>query len=238
MTFDNLKRQAAEKAVESVTSGMVVGLGTGSTAVHAVRTIGRFLQDGRLQDIVAIPTSKATAQEARAWHIPLTTFAQHPIIDLTIDGMDEVDPQLNLIKGLGGALLHEKIVATASRRFIVVGDHRKRVSQLGTRAPIPVEVIPFAQYPVTSHLETLGGDVSLRVQGEKTFFTDEGNIILDCYFASITTPHQLAEAIRMQPGVVEHGLFLGLASQAILATPQGIDIINATSAQHPTLSIS
>ncbi len=225
MTVDltDLKRQAAERAVEFIESGMVVGLGTGSTAVHAVYALGRLLANGRLKKIVAIPTSEVTAREAAACNIPLVTFDSHPAIDLTIDGADEADPNLDLIKGLGGALLREKIVAAASERFIIVADHTKRVSQLGSKAPVPVEVIPFAERPVRDYLMTLGARVEKRLlNGERPFRTDENNIILDCYFGHIAQPQQLASAIRKQPGVVEHGLFLNMATDLILASPDGI----------------
>jgi ribose 5-phosphate isomerase A len=220
--LDELKRQAAERAVEAVTSGMVIGLGTGSTAVHAVRAIGRLWQDGRLQNIVGIPTSKATDQAARQQGIPLSTLAEHPVIDVTIDGADEIDPNLDLIKGLGGALLREKIVASSSKRMIVVGDYTKQVARLGAQAPVPVEVIPFAERPVFDYLTSLGARVVKRMAGERPFITDENNIILDCHFGVIADPAQLAHAIRARPGVVEHGLFLNLATEAILATPEGI----------------
>ena len=226
MTADitELKRQAAEKAVEFIQSGMVVGLGTGSTAVHAVRAIGRLLQSGTLQNIVAIPTSEETAREAQSLQIPLVTFDTHPAIDITIDGADEVAPNLDLIKGLGGALLREKIVAASSQRFIIVADHTKRVTQLGSKAPVPVEVIPFAERPVADYLHLLGARVEKRLEkgGERPFITDENNIILDCYLPPIQNPQQLAAAIRQQPGVVEHGLFLGMATDVIFATPDGI----------------
>lgn len=218
-----LKRQAAVRAVDFVESGMIVGLGTGSTAVHMVREIGARLGDGRLHDILGIPTSNATAQEAEKCGIPLTTFDQHPRIDLTIDGADEIDPQLNLIKGLGGALLREKIVAAVSTQMIIISDDSKRVNLLGTRAPVPVEVIPFARQPVQVHLESLGAQVILREQDGKPFITDENNIILDCHFPNgIPDAHQMAQAIKQQPGVVEHGLFLGFATRAIVAAPDGI----------------
>jgi ribose 5-phosphate isomerase A len=224
-----LKRQAGEKAVEAIRSGMVVGLGTGSTAVHAVRALGELLRAGRLRDIVAIPTSEATAADARAWGIPLTTLSAHPVIDVTIDGADEIDPQLNLIKGLGGALLREKIVAVASRRVIIISDDRKLVQRLGTRAPLPVEVIPFAQRPVADYLAGLGARVVLRGDAaEEPFITDEGNLILDCHFdGGIGDAAALATAVRAQPGVVEHGLFLGLAAEAIIAAPDGIHTLQA-----------
>ena len=220
-----LKVQAAERAVMFIQSGMVVGLGTGSTAVHAVRAVGRLLQTGQLQNIVAIPTSEATAEEARSLQIPLVTFDTHPIIDITIDGADEADPNLDVIKGLGGALLREKIVAAVSKRFVIVADHTKRVTQLGSKAPVPVEVIPFAERPVADYLRSLGARVEKRLDEvrERPFRTDENNIILDCYFGPIADPYQLAQAIRQQPGVVEHGLFLNMATDVILATPTGIE---------------
>lgn len=221
-----LKVQAGERAVTFIKSGMVVGLGTGSTAVHAVRAVGRLLQTGQLQNIVAIPTSEVTAAEARSLQIPLVTFDTHPMIDITIDGADEADPNLDVIKGLGGALLREKIVAAVSQRFVIVADYSKRVTQLGSRAPVPVEVIPFAERPVGDYLQSLGAWVEKRLdEGKRPYRTDENNIILDCYFGPIADPHQLAAAIRQQPGVVEHGLFLNMATDVILATPDGIEHI-------------
>ena len=220
-----LKRQAAERAVTLIETGMVVGLGTGSTAVHATRAVGRLLQEGKLQNIVAIPTSDETAREAKSLHIPLVSFDTHPLIDITIDGADEADPNLDVIKGLGGALLREKIVAVVSKRFVIVADHTKRVTQLGSKAPVPVEVIPFAERPVADYLKSLGARVEKRMEedGKRPFRTDENNIILDCYLGPIANPRQLAAAIRQQPGVVEHGLFLGLATDVILATPDGVE---------------
>ncbi|MCP4417883.1 MAG: ribose-5-phosphate isomerase RpiA [Chloroflexi bacterium] len=227
MTVDiaELKRQAAERAVEFIESGMVVGLGTGSTAVYAVRALGRLLKNGRLHNIVAIPTSEATAREAQLHNIPLVTFNTHPIIDLTIDGADEADPNLDLIKGLGGALLREKIVAAVSQRLIIVADHSKSVAQLGSLAPVPVEVIPFAERPVADYLRSLGGRVEKRQVDGTDFITDENNIILDYHLSPIADPQQLAQVIRQQPGVVEHGLFLNMATDLILAFPQEIKII-------------
>lgn len=223
-----LKRQAAEQAVAFIESGMVVGLGTGSTAVHAVRALGRRLQEGKLQNIVAIPTSEQTAREAEALEIPLVTFDTHPVIDITIDGADEVAPTLDVIKGLGGALLREKIVAVASKRLVIVADYTKRVTQLGSRAPVPVEAIPFAERPVADYLQSLGARVEKRLEkgSIRPFRTDESNIILDCYLNPVPNPRQLATAIRQQPGVVEHGLFLGLATDVILAAPNGIEHIS------------
>lgn len=224
--LEALKRQAAEEAVDFIRSGMIVGLGTGSTAVYAVRRIGALLADGRLHDVIGIPTAEVTAREAERCGVPLGTLDDHPVIDLAIDGADEIDPALNLIKGLGGALLREKIVAAAARQFIVVADDRKRVDRLATRAPVPVEVIPFAHRPVAAYLASLGAEVVLRRREGEPFITDEGNIILDCHFPGLDDPATMAEQFRRQPGVVEHGLFLGMATAAIVASAQGIVVIN------------
>ncbi|MBE2220306.1 MAG: ribose-5-phosphate isomerase RpiA [Anaerolineae bacterium] len=227
-TIEDLKREAGEAAAAYVVSGMVVGLGTGSTAVHAVRAIGRMLQNGRLHNIVGIPTSEETRREAERLGIPLTNFDENPTIDITIDGMDEIDPEFNLIKGLGAALLREKIVATASKQMIVVGDDRKLVDKLGTRAPVPVEVIPFARQPVAAYLKSLGSRPVLRLEREtgQPVITDENNIILDCWFdGGLDNPVAMGQAIRSQPGVVEHGLFFNLATRAVVAAPAGIQIL-------------
>ena len=220
---DELKRQAAERAIEFVRPGMVVGLGTGSTAVHATRMIGERLRDGRLRDVHGVPTSEATAAEARRHGVPLTTLEERTPIDLTIDGADEVDPHLELIKGMGGALLREKIVALASRQVIIVGDISKRVQRLGSKAPVPVEVVRFGWSTAKEYLGSLGADVVLRLgtTGEP-YRTDEDHYILDCHFGPMDDPACLAGEIRSWTGVVEHGLFLGIASKVILAGPDGI----------------
>lgn len=220
--IEDLKRQAAERAVEHVQSGMVVGLGTGSTAVYAVRRIGALLAEGRLQRIVGIPTAEVTAREAERRGVPLGTLDDHPSVDITIDGADEIDPHLSLIKGLGGALLREKIVAAASRRLVIVADESKRVEQLGTRAPVPVEVVLFARRPTADYLASLGARVVERRRDGQLFITDEGNVILDCYFPGLPNPGEMAQLIRAQPGVVEHGLFLGMATEAVVAGARGI----------------
>ncbi len=222
---DTLKRAAAERAVAYVQSGMVVGLGTGSTAVFAVRRIGALLAAGELQGIVGIPTAEVTAREAERCGVPLGSLDDYPAVDITIDGADEIDPQLNLIKGLGGALLREKIVAAASRRLIIVADESKRVERLATRAPVPVEVIPFARRPAADYLAALGARVVERQRDGRTFITDEGNIILDCHFAGLADPAAMAARIRAQPGVVEHGLFLGMAATAVIAGDKGVVVL-------------
>lgn len=224
--IDDLKRQAAERAVAFVKPGMVVGLGTGSTAVHAVNAIGQLLQDGRLHNIVAIPTSEATARNAQKWGIPLTTFDDHPAIDVTIDGADEVAPNLDVMKGLGGALLREKIVAIVSKQLIIVADDSKHVDRLATKAPIPIEVIPFARRPVTAFLESLGGRPVFRQRDGQPYITDEQNIIIDCFFdGGLDDAAAMAQILINQPGIVEHGLFLGLATQAIFASRNGVEIV-------------
>ncbi len=218
-----LKRAAAERAVDFVQSGMVVGLGTGSTAIFATRRIGALLRDGSLRDIVGFPTSKATADEARALGIPLMEEDCPRAIDLTIDGADEVDPQLNLIKGGGGALLREKIVAEASRREVIVVDASKLSPTLGTRFPLPIEIIPFGWRSQARYLETLGARPVVRTGPDGApFRTDQSNLILDCTFGTIGNPAALAQQLAARAGIVEHGLFLGLASDLIVADAGGI----------------
>lgn len=228
MDFTELKRQAGERAAEFVESGMVVGLGTGSTAVFVTLAIGQKLRNGRLRQIIAIPTSEQTARQAAEVGIPLTTLTNHPVVDLMIDGADEIDPDLNLIKGLGGALLREKIVATAAKRLIIVADQSKLIARLGMRVPLPVEVVPFALRPVQEFLVTLGARPELRSDksGQRPFLTDENNYILDCTFPNgIADPTALAQTIIARPGVVEHGLFLNLADLAIVATADGVKLL-------------
>lgn len=217
------KRAAAERALEWVDSGMVVGLGTGSTAVWAIRGLGARLADGRLRDIVAIPTSEASAAEARAAGIPLVTFDSHTVIDVTIDGADEVDPALNLIKGYGGALLREKVVAQATRREVIVVDDSKPTERLGTRCHVPVEVLRFACATEREFLESLGATVVLRPDGVGPLVTDEGNWILDAAFGPIADPDDLAARLAGRAGVVEHGLFLGLTADVLVATATGVE---------------
>jgi ribose 5-phosphate isomerase A len=214
---DILKRAAAEAAVELVEDGMVVGLGTGSTAAFAVEALARRHREGLR--FLGIPTSERTAAQARAAGIPLTTFAEHRVIDLTIDGADEVERgTLNLIKGLGGALLREKIVAAASRRLAIVVDDAKLVDRLGTQAPVPVEVIAFGLEATQAHLEVLGASVKLRrAPSGEPFVTDSGNRILDCQFAPISDPARLEERIARIVGVVESGLFICRADPVFVA---------------------
>lgn len=223
MSTDALKQEAGEAAVEAVSSGMVVGLGTGSTAIWAVRAIGRKLRDGGLTDVVGIPTSSETDHKAMTLGIPLTTLEQHPVIDLTIDGADEIAPGLMLIKGGGGALLREKIVAQASKRLLIVADSSKQSPQLGTHWPLPVEVVAFGWATQRAYLESLGATVTLREANGQPYRTDHGNYILDCNFGRISDPIKLATLLKARTGIVEHGLFIDLAHAAIIATESGIE---------------
>jgi ribose 5-phosphate isomerase A len=224
---DTWKRLAGEAAVELVESGMVVGIGTGSTAAYMIQALARRIQAG-LHIIGAVPTSEATEQLARSLGIPLTDLNAHPELDLAIDGTDEIDGHLNLIKGGGGALLREKIVASASHRFIVIADVTKQVMQLGLRAVLPVETIPFAVTPVSRRLQALGASVQIRQRSNQVFITDNGNMILDCSFPNgIADPVDLQARIRRIVGVVETGLFLNMTERAIIGGPEGIKQIMA-----------
>jgi ribose 5-phosphate isomerase A len=223
MDITQLKQQAGRYAVDFVKSGMVVGLGHGSTAIFAVRRIAQLLHEGQLRDILGVPCSRQVEEDARRLGIPLTTLDEHPVIDLTIDGADEVDPNLNVIKGGGGALLREKIIAQASRREIIVVDESKLSPALGTHWPVPVEVAPFGWRSQAAFLELLGAEVVLRLNSNVSpFKTDQGNLILDCRFGPISDPAQLATRLNERAGIVEHGLFLGLATDVIVAGVEGV----------------
>jgi len=212
--LDQEKELAARAAVQLVESGNIVGLGSGSTATHAIRFLAERVREGL--KIIGIPTSQKTKQLAEQLGIPLTTLEEHPQIDIDIDGADEIDPQLNLIKGGGGALLREKVVASASRRFIVVAESTKQVARLG-KFPLPIEVIPFAESVIQPRIEALGARVSLRRYAyDNPYVTDEGHHILDCNFGEIADPPALAQKLRSMPGVVEHGLFIGMAEIAFV----------------------
>ncbi len=223
MDVAQLKQAAAERAVEWVESGMVVGLGHGSTTVFALRRLAALLGEGQLHDVLGVPCSLAVEREARELGLPLTTLEEHPVIDLTIDGADEVDPALNLIKGGGGALLREKIVAQASRREVIVVDESKLSPALGTQWPVPVEVLPFGWRTQVAFVESLGGTAALRRGADGApFGTDNGNWVLDCQFGPLDDPAALAARLEARAGIVAHGLFIGLASDVIVATPRGL----------------
>lgn len=221
--LSELKKQAAEKAVEYIRDGMILGLGTGSTTHFALQKIGQLFKKDGLRNIRGIPSSLKTEQIARSFGIPLTTLHDHPQIDLTIDGADEIDPELNLIKGGGGALLREKILAQASKRVIVIADESKLSPQLGTKFALPVEVIEFGLKPAIQYLKSLGAKVTKRVDNSGELFrTDGGNLILDCNFGAISNPSELAINLNKQAAIMENGLFLGIASEAIIAGIDGI----------------
>jgi ribose 5-phosphate isomerase A len=224
-SIEDLKRQAGVLAVEAIRSGMVVGLGSGSTARYATLRLAEKLRGGALRDIIAIPTSVETATLAQQEGIPLTSLEAHGEIDITIDGADEVDPGLNVIKGLGGFLLREKIVAHATRFEIIVVDDSKLVERLGTKSPVPVEVIRFGWRNTQRALEATGAKAVLRQVSGAPYITDEGNHILDCRYPGIASPRELAAQINAIPGVVENGLFLGMVQRVVIASAAGVRTI-------------
>lgn len=219
-----LKRAAAAEAVALVRSGMVLGLGTGSTVAHFLQLLGAKIDSGELEDVVGVPSSIRTGREARASGIPLTGLAEHPRLDLTVDGADEVTPQLDLIKGMGGALLREKMVAQASDRLVIIVDSGKAVERLGTRSPLPVEVVDWGWSGHVAFLEAHGAAVQVRCFDDgPPFKSDNGNLILDCRFPEgIADPVALESGLKARAGVVETGLFLGMTDEVILAGPEGI----------------
>jgi ribose 5-phosphate isomerase A len=230
VTTDQYKRQAAEHAIALVEDGMALGLGTGSTAAHFVDLLGRRVQEGL--KVACVPTSEATRVQAERLGIPLIDLDSHPSLDLTVDGADEIDSELRLIKGGGGALLREKIVAMASDRVVIVADHSKRVATLGA-VPLPVEVVRFGLSATRNLIGALAaeagcsGQMGLRMRPDgQPFVTDGGHLILDCAFGSIAEPEALDEALKLVPGVVESGLFLGIADAAIVAGPDGVAVLD------------
>ena len=214
--MSDLKRKAAEKAVEFIDDGMTLGLGTGSTTFFAIEAIGSLVKKG--YDLRGVPTSVASEEQARKCGIPLVSLDDVDRIDLTIDGADEVDRELNLIKGMGGALLREKIVAYASKQEIIIVDEGKVVERLGTRSPLPIEVARFGHALTARNIASLGCVPELK-GGEKPFVTDNGNYVYNCRFPKIESPHSLDRKLKNIPGVVETGLFLGLATKAVVAYP-------------------
>lgn len=220
---ESLKRIAGEKAAASVEDGMVVGLGTGSTVYYTILELGKMVRNGL--KITGIPTSKATEKLAVTHGIPLGSLEQHHSIDLTIDGADEIAPNLDLIKGMGGALLREKVVASVSKQLIIVADGSKTVEVLGTKSPLPVEVLPFAVPAVLRKLGDICTQADVRLRNGYVYVSDNGNNIIDCRFDSIREPEKLEASLNRIPGVVENGLFLGMADMAIIGTADGIKLI-------------
>lgn len=222
---DVWKQLAANAAAQLVEDGMIIGLGTGTTANYLIESLAQRMREG-LRIVGAVSSSQASSDLAASLGIPITDLDTYPALDLYIDGADEIDPQLQLIKGAGGALLREKVVATASRRFIVIADITKQVPQLGHTFPIPVETVPFAIMPVRKQLERFGASVQLRQRAGAPFITDNHNLILDCTFpGGISDPVVLDARLHSVVGVVETGLFLNIAQQAIIGGPEGVQII-------------
>ena len=235
MSADDWKRQAAEHAMKYIEPGMKLGLGTGSTAAKFVDLLGAKVKAGL--DVVCVPTSEATRAQAAALGIPLSTLDETPFLDLTVDGADELDAELRLIKGGGGALLREKIVAVASQRVIIIADHSKRVETLG-KFPLPIEVVQFGVKATRDMIESLAADcgcegpITLRQAGGKPFVTDNGNYILDAAFGAIEDPDGLDDALKLIPGVVENGLFVGIADLGIIAGPMGVEVLSNEDADY------
>ncbi len=230
MSADFYKSMAAERAAELVMPGMKLGLGTGSTAAKFVELLGRKVHEGL--DVLCVPTSEDTRILAERAGLALTTLDEHTELDLTVDGADEIDASLRLIKGGGGALLREKIVAMASDRMVVIADHSKRITTLG-RFPLPVEIVRFGAKATIRMIEDAAydtgceGEIALRRLNGEYFISDSGNFIADCHFGEISDPESLSDVLEMIPGVVEHGLFIGVADQAIIAGPTGLQILEA-----------
>jgi ribose 5-phosphate isomerase A len=219
---DELKRRAAHAAVGMVASGMVVGLGTGSTVAYALERLAELIASGQLTGLVGIPSSIRTESASRRLGIPLSGFEEHPRIDVTIDGADEVDRRLDLIKGGGGALLREKVLAQASDRNVIIVDESKLSDRLGTRWALPIEVVPFARASEERFIASLGAEVRLRERDGRPVLTDQGNLILDAAFGPMENPAEVAAALDRRAGIVEHGLFIGLAHDVIVAAADGI----------------
>lgn len=220
---EKLKARAAEFVLSFIRDDTIIGLGTGSTTKYFLYGLAKKIQSGELKNIKGIPSSRQTEKIAKDLNIPLTSFDDHQTIDIYIDGADEVDPDLNLIKGGGGALLCEKIMAQASKRFVVIIDESKYSDRLGTLFFVPVEVLPYALPLKVQFLKELGAKVKIRQLDNGNFFkTDQDNYILDCHFGVIKDPYKLDQMLNMRAGIMEHGLFLTMANDVVMATEQGI----------------
>jgi len=220
------KRRAAHYALSLVQDGMILGLGSGSTAAYFVEFLGRALQEGVLQHVIGIPTSTQTEALARAWGIPLGSLDEYPELDLAVDGADEVDPQLNLLKGRGRALVREKIVAVHARHFVIIVDESKWVTRLGTTGPLPVEVLPFGAQATARWLRSLGCSGKFLYNEDGTLYiSDNGHYLYFCTFdEGIEDPYGLATLLKQRPGVVDHGLFLDMAHTVIVGTATGVEV--------------
>jgi ribose 5-phosphate isomerase A len=229
---EQLKRKAAERAAKYVESGMRLGIGTGSTAKHFVDVLAERLKAGTLGDIVGVPTSRATEAHAREVGVPVTTLDDEPQLDLTVDGADEIGPGLDVIKGHGGALLWEKLVAGASRRFVIIADASKLVNRLGTKVALPVEVVPFGWSTHLPFFARFGARPTRRETDGEPVRTDSGNYMIDCLFeGGIPDPVGVSAAFKARVGVVETGLFIGMADTAIVAIEDGIRVLERKTQQ-------
>ena len=230
---EDAKRRAALEAVKRVRDGSVIGLGSGSTVAYAIRELGRRIREENLR-ILGVPSSYKTFLLAVECGVPLTTLNEHPLLDLDIDGADQIDGELNLIKGMGGALTREKIVAAASKRLIVIADETKLVSSLGEGQLLPIEVLPFALPLVADRIRRIGGKPKLRERkdGSGPYVTDNGNFILDVDFGVIEDPKALESRIKRIPGVIETGLFIEMADEALIGTRSGIKILKGKTQEH------
>jgi len=222
---ERYKQLVGAYAADMVPSNSVIGLGTGSTATYFVTAVAERLRDGRLTNVIGVPTSERTAAQAHREGVPISDLHTHPQLAVAFDGADEIDPHLGLIKGLGGALLREKIVASAATQFFVFGDSTKSVRTLGVVTPVPVEIVDFARSLCMRRLTALGSRPILRLRDGQPQITDEGHVILDCFFDGIADPQALDAAIHAIPGVVETGLFLGMATAAIIGGPDGVQMV-------------
>lgn len=223
----NFKQMAAEEALKYVKSGMILGLGTGSTTAHFIERLGEEVRQGKINNVLAVPTSVDTEEKALSSGIKLTSLSEHPRLDLAVDGADEVDGHLNMIKGLGRALLREKIVEMHARRFVVIVDESKVVEKLG-RGPLPVEIVPFSADLHVRWLNTLGCRAELWLEEGEPVVTDNGNYLARCWYQpdGIDDPYLLAHSLEGRPGIVEHGLFLDMASEVIVAGVGGIRLLS------------
>ncbi|MEM1507200.1 MAG: ribose 5-phosphate isomerase A [Candidatus Bathyarchaeia archaeon] len=224
---EEAKRRAAVEAVKNIRDGFIIGLGSGSTVAYAVEEIGRRIKEEGLR-VLGVPSSYQSFLLAARFGIPTTTLYEHSVIDLTIDGADQIDQNLNLIKGMGGALTREKVIAAASRRLIIVADERKLTDKLGKGQLLPIEVLPFAEPLVAAKIKEIGGKPFLRESKKNTpFITDNGNFILDVDFGTIDDPVSLERRLKMIPGVVETGLFIGMAQLAYIGTRTAVKKVSA-----------
>ncbi|WP_449355437.1 ribose-5-phosphate isomerase RpiA [Virgibacillus natechei] len=220
--MDNAKKLVGEEAVKYIEDGMKVGLGSGSTVYWMIKKLGEYVEQGL--DVAGVPTSQTTAQWAKEFGVPLTDFSEIKQLDVTIDGADEVDENLHLIKGGGGALLREKIVASAAKELIIIVDSSKKVAHLGA-FPLPVEVVPFGWEVTTNNISTLGCEPKLRQKDGEVFVSDNGNYILDCPFDTISDPVKLHKDVKSHVGVVETGLFIGMADKVVVGEGDKVEVI-------------